>query len=108
MGKYFIQYDPVTPPKLTKRLWHTTSLRIQTFFRSSLLSTQMFFGVEISDDRKYACVRRLMAGLKQTKKKQKDIKTGVKGWSFIGCEGRGHFAGGHFQTLDWFGGVIFR
>ena len=36
------------------------------------------------------------------------MKTGVKGWSFIGCEGRGHFAGGHFQTLDWFGGVIFR
>ena len=69
----------------------------------------MFFGVEISDDRKYVCVRRLMAGLKQKKtNKQKDIKTGVKGWSFIGCEGRGHLAGGHFQTLDWFGGVIFR
>ena len=105
MGKYFIQYDPVTPPKLTKRLWQTTSPRIQTFFRSSLLYTQMFFGVEISDDRKYVCVRRLMAGLKQTKKKQKDIKTGVKGWSFIGCEGRGHFAGGHFQISEryvWF------
>ena len=52
-----------------------------------------------------------MAGLKQKKKKK--IKTGVKGWSFIGCEGRGHFVGvisnswlvwggggGHFQISE--------
>ena len=48
-----------------------------------------------------------MAGLQQ---KKKNIKTGVKGWSFIGCEGRGHFVGvisnswlvcgGHFQISE--------
>ena len=26
------------------------------------------------------------------------------GWSFITCEGAGHYAGGHFQNLVCFGG----
>ena len=39
------------------------SLRTQTHFRSSFLFTRYFSGGEISDDRKYACVRRLVRAM---------------------------------------------
>lgn len=105
MGKYFIQYDPVTPPKLTKRLWQTTSPRIQTFFRSSLLYTQMFFGVEISDDRKYVCVRRLMAGLTQTKKKnKKTLRRVLRAGRLLAVRGGGILLGVIFKLLIGLGG----
>ena len=104
MGKYFIQYDPVTPPKLTKRLWQTTSLRIQTFFRSSLISTQMFFGVEISDDRKYVGVRRLMAGLKQTKKNKKTLRRMLRAGRLLAVREGGILLGVIFKLLMGLGG----
>ena len=68
----------------------------------------MFFGVEISDARKYVCVRRLMAGLKQTKKKkQKTLRRVLRAGRLLAVR-EGGILLGSFQTLDWFGGVIFR
>ena len=106
MGKYFIQYDPVTPPKLTKRLWQTTSLRIQTFFRSSLLSTQIFLGVEISDDREIRLCPQAY-GRTKAKKKKKTLRRVLRAGRLLAVRGGGILLGS-FQTLDWFGGVIFR
>ena len=64
----------------------------------------MFFGVEISDDRKYVCVRRLMAGLKQQKKKQKTLRRVLRAGRLLAVREGGILLGVIFKLLIGLGG----
>ena len=69
------------------------------------LHPNVFWGVEISDDREYVCVRRLMAGLKQTKKKtKKTLRRVLRAGRLLAVREGGILLGVIFKLLIGLGG----